>query len=74
MYDLSILLSAMCFLFAGLSNNYPNRALLIYDGIHYDPLVSCDHHGNTVQSVFPVSNDTVLQVALEIATEANKVL
>ena len=53
--------------------SYSQRCLLIYDGIHYDPLVECDSNGNILQSVFPISNESVLHSALKIASEANKV-
>ena len=49
------------------------HALLLYDGIHYDPLVIMDKEGNILQTTFPVSNDAVICEALDIASEAHKV-
>ena len=56
----------------GQSENYNTRVLLIYDGIHYDPLVmeSADADGATISTVFPTSDDAVLSQALEIGAEA----
>lgn len=55
----------------GESESYTNRILLIYDGIHYDPLVLESISGNnTVLTVFPVSDELILHQALEIAREA----
>ena len=47
--------------------------MLLYDGIHYDPLVMADGDGNVLQTTFPLSNEAVLFEALEIASQANKV-
>ena len=51
--------------------SYSQRIFLIYDGIHYDPLMwePLDNK-NPIQTVFPVNNETILQMALEIANEA----
>ena len=46
------------------------RALLIYDGIHYDPLVKEGEEGTVLQRVFHISNDGVLVQALELAKDA----
>jgi len=54
----------------GQSENYSTRVLLIYDGIHYDPLVMESADGATVSTVFPSSDDAVLTQALEIGAEA----
>jgi len=54
----------------GQSDNYNTRVLLIYDGIHYDPLVMESADGATVSTVFPTSDEAVLLQALEIGAEA----
>jgi len=54
----------------GQSENYNTRVLLIYDGIHYDPLVMESADDATVSTVFPTSDDAVLTQALEIGAEA----
>jgi len=50
---------------------HSQRIFLIYDGIHYDPLMwePLDNK-NPIQTVFPVANESVLSMALEIANEA----
>ena len=51
--------------------NYQQRILLIYDGIHYDPLMWEPLDNNQpIQTVFPITNDSILEMALEIAREA----
>lgn len=57
----------------GEDKGYAHRALLIYDGIHYDPLVLESDDGTVLQRLFPVSNDTVLLEALQIARIAHEV-
>lgn len=54
----------------GQSENYNTRVLLIYDGVHYDPLVMESADGATVSTVFPTSDDAVLSQAIEIGAEA----
>ncbi|XP_054167477.1 ubiquitin thioesterase OTU1-like [Oppia nitens] len=51
--------------------SYSQRIFLIYDGIHYDPLMwePLDNK-NPIQTVFPVANETLLSMALEIGNEA----
>lgn len=51
--------------------NYDQRILLIYDGIHYDPLM-LETLGSPqqIQTLFQTSDETILQMALEIAREA----
>ena len=49
------------------------RALLIYDGIHYDPLVKEGEEGTVLQRVFHISNDALLVQALELAKDAYEV-
>ncbi|XP_035227077.1 ubiquitin thioesterase OTU1-like [Stegodyphus dumicola] len=52
----------------GERENYANRVFLIYDGIHYDPLVL--ELNDVLQTIFPSSDDAPLQMAMEIAQEA----
>jgi len=50
--------------------NYPTRIFLLYDGIHYDPLVMEPLDGiSATKTVFPTSDDSVVIQALEIAAE-----
>lgn len=56
----------------GHANHYSNRGVLIYDGIHYDPLVLTNNNGMVVQSVFPIQDDRVLEEALDMARQAHK--
>jgi len=49
---------------------YPKRIFLLYDGIHYDPLVMEPLDGSpTCKTVFPTSDDSVTVQALELAAE-----
>ncbi|RWS29878.1 ubiquitin thioesterase OTU1-like protein [Leptotrombidium deliense] len=51
--------------------NYQNRILLIYDGIHYDPLVlELFDENHAIQTVFPSSDANILEMALEVCHEA----
>jgi len=51
--------------------SYQQRIFLIYDGIHYDPLMFEPLDNNQpIQTVFPTSNESILEMALEIAREA----
>ncbi|XP_005529392.1 ubiquitin thioesterase OTU1 [Parus major] len=52
---------------------YSKRVLLIYDGIHYDPLER-RVPGSDIppQTIFPSSDDVVLAQALELADEARR--
>ncbi|KAI1306065.1 Ubiquitin thioesterase OTU1 [Halotydeus destructor] len=51
--------------------NYSQRVLLIYDGIHYDPLMLESLSNNRkIQTVFPLSDAWILDMALEVAREA----
>ena len=47
--------------------------MLLYDGIHYDPLVVMDSSGSILQTTFPSSNEAVLFEALDMAKQAHKV-
>jgi len=50
--------------------NYPTRMFLLYDGIHYDPLVMEPLDGTSAcKTVFPTLDDSVVIQALEIASE-----
>jgi len=55
----------------GEDRSYNQRVLLLYDGIHYDPLMleSFDQ-GEPVKTIFPIENDVILTQALELAAEA----
>lgn len=53
--------------------NYPRRVLIIYDGIHYDPLVMEPLvPGDEVQTLFSSKDENVLSQAMEIANEAKQ--
>ena len=67
------LLLEFFFLHSGEGDKFERRALLLYDGIHYDPLVLMDGSGTTLQTNFPISNEAVLFEALDIAKQAHKV-
>ncbi|XP_077385513.1 ubiquitin thioesterase OTU1 isoform X2 [Festucalex cinctus] len=50
---------------------YRKRVLLIYDGIHYDPLQR-EAPGSPPQTVFSTADDVILAQALELADEARR--
>ncbi|XP_037106851.1 ubiquitin thioesterase OTU1 isoform X1 [Syngnathus acus] len=50
---------------------YRKRVLLIYDGIHYDPLQR-EAPGSPPQTVFSTGDDVILAQALELADEARR--
>lgn len=55
----------------GEDQGYDQRILLLYDGIHYDPLVLEPlEPGRPPQTLFSAHDDTVLALALELAREA----
>ena len=58
----------------GEDKNYESRVFLIYDGIHYDPLVyeAVDMSGN-ITTKFSIHNAVILAQALELASEAKSV-
>ena len=58
---------------AGESNSFDRRALLLYDGIHYDPLVVISKDSVVLQTTFPISNDAIIFEAVDIASQAHKV-
>ena len=58
---------------AGEDRGYAERALLIYDGIHYDPLVMEGLGGTFTQKIFPITDDSVLVMASHLAREAQQV-
>lgn len=50
--------------------NYPTRIFVLYDGIHYDPLVMEPLDGiSACKTIFPTMDETVVLQALEIAAE-----
>lgn len=53
----------------GEDKHYSQRVLILYDGIHYDPLMLESFDG-PVQTIFSVDNAVVLTQALELAAEA----
>ncbi|XP_057376067.1 ubiquitin thioesterase OTU1-like [Daphnia carinata] len=54
----------------GEDQNYGQRILLIYDGIHYDPLYLEPFDGSSNKTLFPTTDTSVLQQAEELAAEA----
>lgn len=55
----------------GEDKNYSRRILVIYDGIHYDPLIMEPLiPGDDLQSIFSTEDQNVLAQAMEIANEA----
>lgn len=58
----------------GEDKQYKDRVFLIYDGIHYDPLVyeSLEHSGQ-VKTKFSIHDAVILAQALELASEAKSV-
>ena len=46
---------------------------MIYDGIHYDPLVMEGVGGAVLQRLFPVSDGRILEKASQLAREAFQV-
>lgn len=57
----------------GEDSHYPQRMLLLYDGLHYDPIkfqpLNDDH---PVQTLFSSDNIEVLNLAVELAKEAKQ--
>lgn len=58
-------------LYVGQNRQYSTKALLIYDGIHYDPLL-CQTDASEV-TTFIVDNEQVASLALNMAREAQQV-
>lgn len=58
----------------GEDRNYEYRVFLIYDGIHYDPLVyeAVDQSGN-VRTKFSIHNAIIMAQAVELASEAKSI-
>ncbi|GFR23395.1 ubiquitin thioesterase OTU1 [Trichonephila clavata] len=54
----------------GEANDYQNRIFLIYDGIHYDPLVL--EYGDHIQTVFSAYDERPMDMAMELAREAKE--
>lgn len=61
-------------LLIGEDHGYPCCAFLLYDGIHYDPLVWESGGTAPPQGIFPVEDEAVVMDALEIARSAYKVI
>ena len=55
----------------GQNRQYFTKALLIYDGIHYDPLVC--NTGKSEVTIFTVDDEQIATLALNMAQEAQKV-
>jgi len=53
----------------GESCNFRERMILIYDGIHYDPLY-LNSNGVTAKTIFSSSDDSMLDLAKQFAQEA----
>jgi len=58
-----------CMTIFGEALNFPSRMVLIYDGIHYDPLYYSASDGST-QTVHPTSDSSILEKAKVTAEEA----
>ncbi|XP_071484253.1 ubiquitin thioesterase OTU1-like [Diadema antillarum] len=57
----------------GENRGYRHRIYLIYDNVHYDPLVrELGDDGKEVETVFLTDDDEVLSQALELAAEAQR--
>ncbi|XP_049843017.1 ubiquitin thioesterase OTU1 [Schistocerca gregaria] len=54
----------------GEDRHYPQRVFLVFDGIHYDPLYMEQGDGDSIQTIFPTSDDRVLLEAEQLAREA----
>ncbi|KAL0270875.1 UNVERIFIED_CONTAM: hypothetical protein PYX00_008148 [Menopon gallinae] len=54
----------------GEDKNYSQRIFLIFDGVHYDPLYLELSDGGDIQTIFPVSDEAILQEAQLLAEEA----
>ena len=59
--------------FSGEDRGYSERALVIYDGIHYDPLVLEGGNGSVIQRVFSVTDERILVKATHLARQAFQV-
>ncbi|KAK3886182.1 hypothetical protein Pcinc_009642 [Petrolisthes cinctipes] len=55
----------------GEDKKYDYRMIVMYDGIHYDPIYMETYEGNKVY-IFPVSAESVLQQAQEMVLEAKQ--
>lgn len=57
----------------GEDSHFPSRMLLLYDGLHYDPLKFQPLDDVTpVQTLFPSDNEEILTMAEELAREAKQ--
>lgn len=50
----------------GEGDGYKNKILLLYDGIHYDPLYE---KGDPPQTLFPLADDMIVTLALSYAEQ-----
>ena len=57
--------------YTGQEKQYFTKALLIYDGIHYDPLV-CQSNSEEI-TMFSVDDEEIATLALNMAREAQQV-
>ena len=65
------MVTGSCNIITGQNRQYFTKALLIYDGIHYDPLVC--HTGTGEVTTFTVDDEQVATLALNMAREAQQV-
>ena len=66
-------LDHMCPVILGEDKGYTRRAFLLYDGLHYDPLICPGVGVASSCGVFPISDVSVETEARQIAKEANQV-
>ena len=57
----------------GEGKGYKERAILLYDGIHYDPIVLCGASEKILQTRFPMQEMGVLEQAVQLARDAYQV-
>uniref|UniRef100_A0A0P4VND1 Ubiquitin thioesterase OTU n=1 Tax=Scylla olivacea TaxID=85551 RepID=A0A0P4VND1_SCYOL len=53
----------------GEDKKYDHRMIVLYDGVHYDPVYMETFEGNNIY-IFPTTDDSVLHQAKEVAMEA----
>jgi len=56
----------------GIDKNYPQRIFLLYDGIHYDPLIFKDQNTKNEMTMFSTKDEQYIDFARELAIELNK--
>jgi len=54
----------------GEDKNYTTRIIILYDGIHYDPLYMDNFDENPIRTIFPTTEATVIEQALQLGREA----